>query len=97
MARESSEYRAVLDEMSTIIDHLKLHQGARESLTTKYQQKKWLGITEHPQPKELVTLALGRIANDPREYDVFMDMLKGITGMDLIVNKRMLYETTEVL
>ena len=90
MSRDTREYKAVQNEMETVIDHLKLNQGARESLTTKYQKKGWIGMAENPEPKQLVTLALGRIDNDPREYEVFISMLKGIAGMDIIVKRRML-------
>ena len=48
--------------------------------------KKWIDITEKPTEDELVILALTRIQQDPNQYDLFIDMLRNIPGMDLTVD-----------
>jgi hypothetical protein len=81
---ETREYTSVLEQMATITDYLK---GSRDTLIQKYQQEQWIPITEHPDAGGLVTIALNRISTDARQYDVFIDMLKDITGMDIIVER----------
>ena len=45
------------------------------------------GLTEYPTEDQLVTLALQRIKQDPNPYDLFIDMLRDISGMDLTVDR----------
>ena len=45
-----------------------------------------MDITGKPTEDQLVTLALNRIKQDPNQYDLFIDMLRDIPGMDLTVN-----------
>ena len=73
--------------MNGIIADLKTTPGAKELLTIKYQQEQWIDITAHPTDHELVTLALDRIKHDPKQYDVFIGMLRGIAGMELTVGR----------
>lgn len=40
---------------------------------------------EDPGEDKLVTIALVRINQDPTQFDLFMKMLNGTGGMDLIV------------
>ena len=61
--------------------------SAQTELTQLYQQNRWLDITDKPNADELVTLALGRIKVDPSQYDLFVAMLQGITGMENITHK----------
>ena len=78
-------YNVILHKLSDIIKALKLNPGARKKLTSLYHQNKWLGIDESPEEDELVRLALMRIEQDPSQFDMFIDMLGGIKGMDVIV------------
>ena len=80
-------YDRVLSNLVAITKALKLIPGARVELTQLYQQNKWLDITDKPSTDELVTLALGRIKEDPNQYDLFVAMLHSITGMENIANK----------
>ena len=61
--------------------------GAQAKLTQLFQQNRWLDITEKPNAGELVTLALGKIDVDPNQYDLFVSMLRSITGMEDIIHK----------
>ena len=80
-------YNTILHKMSDIIKALKLNPGAREKLTSLYQQNEWLAIEESPVEDKLVRVALMRIEQDPDQFDLFIDMLCDIEGMDVIVNK----------
>ena len=80
-------YNKVCCNMSDIITALKSTPGARDMLTGKYKQKQWINITVYPTEDELVTLALQRIKQDPKQYDIFIDMLSDICGMDLTVDR----------
>ena len=73
--------------MNNIITTLKLNPGATDMLTGMYKQKGWIAITVHPTEDQLVTLALDRIKQDPKQYDMFIDMLRDIPGMDLTVER----------
>ena len=72
--------------MSTIIEHLQVCGDHKEKLTIKYQEKEWIGFVEEPTHSALVRIALSRISGDPSQYHIFMDMLKTIAGMDIVVN-----------
>ena len=80
-------YSSVLRHMNGIIADLKTTPGAKRLLTLKYQQEQWIDITVHPTEDQLVTLALYRIQQDPNQYDVFIDMLRSIAGMELTVGR----------
>ena len=61
--------------------------SAQTELTQLYQQNRWLDITDKPNPDELITLALERIKVDSNQYDLFVAMLQGITGLESIAHK----------
>ena len=82
---DTRQYASVLGQMTTITAYLQVNNGSRATLVQKYKQKQWIPITEEPDAGALVTIALNRISMDASECDVFLDMLKGITGMDIIV------------
>ena len=79
-------YDSVRRNLSKITEALKATPGAKGHLIVLYMQHGWLNyITENPAEDELVSLALQRIKQDPNQYDLFIDMLRDIPGMDLIV------------
>ena len=82
-----TEFDKVLSMMDDIITALKATPGATDKLTGKYKQEGWMAFTENPTEDKLVTLALQRIKQDPNQYDLFIDMLRCIKGMDITVNK----------
>lgn len=86
-SKKTREYKSVLEHIGNISYFLKVNSGAKQALTFKYQQKEWIDITESPDETSLVRLVLTRISFDPSQYHIFMDMLKGITGMDIVVKK----------
>ena len=73
--------------MDVITSALKSTPGATDKLTGKYKQKGWMDINEQPTEDKLVTLALTRIKQDPNQYDMFIDMLRNIPGMDLTMDR----------
>ena len=80
-------YNSVLRHRNGIIADLKTTPGAKLLLTLEYQQKQWIDTTVHPTEDQLVTLALSRIQQDPKQYDVFINMLRNIAGMGLTVDR----------
>ena len=83
--RDTAEYKSVLKNLSSIIEHLQVNQPASDSLVQKYQEHGWLSITAKSEARELVILALGRIQTDVKQYAVLVSILGSITGMDIIV------------
>ena len=67
-----------------IIDALEANDGAYETLRRKVKSKEWLSIAKNPSAEKLVTIIQDRIRRDASDYDVFMDMLRDIDGMDQI-------------
>ena len=80
-------YDKVCCNMNDIITALKSTPGATDMLTGMYKQKGWMNFTEHPKEDQLITLTLQRIKQDPKQYDMFIDMLRDIPGMDLTVDR----------
>ena len=73
--------------MGTICDHLRVNSRAKVSLTIKYEERGWIDIGESPDERTLVEQVLTRISSDVSQYHIFLEMLKAIKGMDIIVNK----------
>ena len=71
-------YDKVRCNMNNIITTLKSIPGATDMLIGMYKQKGWTNITVHPAEDQQVTLALQRIKQDPKQYDLFIDMLRDI-------------------
>ena len=86
MASSSPQYKAVLSHLEALTTTLRIIPGAEDSLLLKFQERLWLAIGAGASAKELVTLALNRIKNDVKDYDVFINMLRYITGMEQVVN-----------
>ena len=85
--KESKAYKSVLACITGITECLQGNSSAKDKLILEYRKEKWIDINATPSETELVTIVLGRISNDARQYDTFMDMLEKIEGMNLIVNK----------
>ena len=85
--RNSPQYKAVLSHLEALTTTLRVTPGAVSSLLQKFQELTWLAIGAEASAKELVTLALNRIENDVKDFDVFMNMLGTIPGMKTVVDK----------
>ena len=85
--KNTLEYERIKTNLSSIITALQSNPSARNSLRQKFKEKGWLSITESPTEEQLVTHALGRIELDPKQYRVFLVMLRDVEGLDLIVNR----------
>ena len=86
--KESRAYKCVLHNIDTISNSLRVDSAAKAVLIVKYQEKRWLNATiETLDETGLVRLVLNRISIDDSQYDIFMEMLKDITGTDLLVKK----------
>lgn len=84
--KETGEYRSVLKNRQMIIDHLQ-ENHAKDQITMKYIEHQWIDITASLSGSDIITFALNRISADPRQYDAFMDMLRDIVGMEMVVKE----------
>ena len=50
-----------------------------------FKQVGWIGSSKKATAQELIDTALNRIKYDATKYTVFIDILKGMAGMDQIV------------
>ena len=85
-SRNSPQYKAVLSHLEALTTALRVRPGAESSLLLKFKELSWLPIGTEASANELVTLALNRIENDVRDYDVFVRMLRNTAGMEQMVN-----------
>ena len=83
----STGYDKVLCNNYDIITALRSIPDAKDKLTGKYKQGQWIDITGTPTEDQMVNLALQRIKQDPKQYDIFIDMLRDIPGMDITVKR----------
>ena len=81
----TAEYKKVKENMGNFITAIESIPRAVKSLTTKFQEAKWLGHSAGEiSADQLITQALDRIKIDAAEHRAFLDMLKSIEGTDLI-------------
>lgn len=61
--------------------------GAKDELILHYIAHKWLAANATPTPADLAKLAVTKIEQDPKQYDVFLEMLGDTEGMGLVLVK----------
>ena len=83
--KHTEEYRSVRSNLSDIVRALQLTPSAKQTLCLKFIEREWLDLSADPKEKDLVTQALGRIELDVNQFEVFVEMLRDIEGMDQIV------------
>lgn len=83
--KETPEYKKVLSKIPEITSTLKQLPGAKEQLSELYKKHKWIAMETNATETNLVNIALERIQLKSGQFELFVGMLKEITGMDLIV------------
>ena len=83
----SLQYTSVQKNSVTLTQHLAVSKEAKITLTRQYKSKGWLDPVASPSEDELVSQVMVRIKDDPKQYNVFISMLKEIAGADDIVKK----------
>ena len=83
----SPQYTSVQWNYAILTQHLDVNKEAKKLLTRKYKSMGWLVPVADPSEDELVSQVMVRITHDPKEYDVFIFMLKEIDGTEEIVKK----------
>ena len=78
-------YDRVLRQLDTCVETIQATEGAREALTRQYIQASWLEPTAEPSVDKLIHQVLVRMKSHPNQYDKFLNMLRAIKGLDLIV------------
>jgi hypothetical protein len=84
--RTTAEYKKVKENMDGFIKAIQSIPDAVSSLTTKFMEAEWLPTYARDiTARNLITQALNRIENDADEHQVFLQMIRGITGTDQIM------------
>ena len=84
--RNTAEYEKVKESMDRFIKAIQSIPDAVSSLTTRFIQAEWLPTHARDiTANSLFIQALNRIENDADEHQVFLKMIRGITGTDQIV------------
>ena len=61
--------------------------GARHSLLVQFQEQSWLAIGVEASVNDLMSVALNRIENDVKDYEMLLKIFKNIPGMDQVVKR----------
>ena len=77
----------ILKNLVAIKKALTCTEGAKDDLTLHYISQKWLRPNATPSESDLARLAVMKIESDPKQYEVFLEMLRDTEGMDLILVK----------
>ena len=85
LEHDNPQYKAVLENLIPLVRTIEATSGSLEDLQRQFTVKSWLSPTAHTNANGLATLALNRIKTNVKDYDVFMEMLSSVTGMDQIV------------
>ena len=83
---DTPQYRAVLDNLITLVKAIEATPGSLENLQTLFKAKSWLGFTAKPDANDLAILALNKIENNVKNCDMFTEILSSVTGMKQIVD-----------
>lgn len=83
--RDTPKYKKVLSKIPKITSTLKQVPGAKAQLSELYKKNRWIPMEADATETELVNIALERIQLKSSQFELFVGMLKEITGMDLIV------------
>ena len=83
--KDTPKYKKVLSKIPEITSTLKQLPGAKEQLSELYKKNRWIPMEADATEMNLVNIALERIQLKSSQFEVFVGMLKEITGMDLIV------------
>ena len=84
--RTTAEYKKVKENMDGFIRTIQSIPHAVSFLTTKFMEAEWLPThVREIAAYDLFMQALNRIENDADEHQVFLTMIRGITGTDQIV------------
>ena len=79
------QYEHVLKKYDRLTRHLHTNKEDRKTLFGKFVVKRWHSPGDCASENDLINIALNRIKDNPTEYEVFIEMLKQITGMANIV------------
>ena len=83
---KSPQYEAVQKNWTMLVGDLNVG-SALSDLLREVRSKGWIAKTARLDADGLVQMALNRIENNVGNYEVFIGMLKSVTGMDQAVRK----------
>jgi hypothetical protein len=87
--QDTKQFKAVNDNLPMLQRSLRVTPGAVNSLETQFCQERWLDIVDlgETSANGLIKKALVKIEEDIKNYEVFMKMLKGVVGIQGVVDK----------
>ena len=80
--RRSPQYLAVQESLEKLRRALKATDGAEESLLTIFKSRGWLDQLAQTKADGLLTKALNKIENKVENYEVFIQMLQEVSGIE---------------
>ena len=78
---------AILSNLSEIIKTLTLVPAAVQHLTEQMASARWVGVGIHLDAGAAVRLAYNRIQQSPGQFEIFMNMLHKIVGIEAIIDR----------
>ena len=85
--RRTPQYLAVQKNLDTLQRTLKATDDAGETLLTLFKVRGWLDQLVQTKADGLIKKALNKIENDVENYEVFIEMLKEVSGIEDAVEK----------
>ena len=86
MSTKTPQYVAVRENLSTLAGNL-ANGTAHGDLLRKFKEVPWIGQNATPDPDGLIKVALNRISNNVKSYELFVKMLQDIPEMEDSVTK----------
>ena len=80
--RRTPQYLTVQENLEKLRRALKATDGAEESLLTIFKSRGWLDQLAQTKADGLLTKALNKIENKAENYEVFIQMLMQVSGIE---------------
>ena len=86
-SRRTPQYLAVQKNLEKLRRVLKATDGAEESLLTIFKSRGWLDVLAQTKADGLLAKALNKIENKAENYEVFVQMLQAVPGIEYSVEE----------
>ena len=85
--KDTPQYKAFLESFETIVRCIKATPGAKQTIIRKFKEKSWLDPNTDCSEDNIVTCALARVEQNAIQFQDFVSILRGTTGMDDVVRR----------
>ena len=82
---QTLQYKCVRKNYARLTEHLRTNHQAKERLFDEFVAESWYEPGDCPNANALINIALDRIKQDLKEYEVFISMLERIPSTNIIV------------